>query len=650
MWRKVEKNSLICAQLTINMKKLLLFLYSLLPCLIPPAFGQSNVNDSLESKLIIEKADSTKLKLIKNLFDSNFGNDMGKAMSYAKQGVAFSDKVKDKKWQPRFYEMEGRMHANMLQLDSAILFFDKALKGYVLVNDKRGQATTLQKFAWVYKRKGEIDKALQSDLQSLRMMEELKDLKGISDGYTRISDDLTRQGKLKEAMEYAQKAIAICEKEIFLSDLSFAYFNAGNVAISLTDDKLALVYYDKALALARSQNERATTMCDFANSRGNALKHLKRYKEALVDYQYALNLAKEIDYPNAVSATIANIGEVNLRMGKYKEALTYQLETVKLQEQNNDLSNLTENYMHLSSIYQNLGDYKSALSYYKKAYLMRDSVLSIESDSAMSKLMTQYETKKKEQTIEQQQTQLDQQKKVQRLGMGVLALLAAFIIFGSLSYRNRMQSNKLLAEKNAEKELLLKEIHHRVKNNLEVISSLLELQAETIADATAKAAVLEGQSRVQSIALIHHQLYRTDDVVNVDFRNFVGDLYKQVEGVFKKPEINVQFEVTSNTTNIGIDTAVPLGLILNELLTNTFKYAVSKNNNNKINIQLVPQPSLGNFVMRFSDNGPGLPAGYNLEKSTSLGMRVVQLLSRQLGGKLNFYNSNGIVFEIPFKV
>lgn len=205
-----------------------------------------------------------------------------------------------------------------------------------------------------------------------------------------------------------------------------------------------------------------------------------------------------------------------------------------------------------------------------------------------------------------------------------------------------------LQELLTDREMLLKEIHHRVKNNLEVISSLLELQSEGIDDAKAKAAIIEGQNRVQSIALIHHKLYRTDDVGAVELKSFVTDLYNQVESVFIKPGVDVVFKIESGEIEISIDTAVPLGLIINELLTNSFKYGVSAGNNNQITIKIAATEHTNNYLLTYTDNGPGMPANFDFKKSTSLGFKVIQLLTKQLGGKLNFYNDGGSVFEVPF--
>jgi two-component sensor histidine kinase len=202
----------------------------------------------------------------------------------------------------------------------------------------------------------------------------------------------------------------------------------------------------------------------------------------------------------------------------------------------------------------------------------------------------------------------------------------------------------------SEKEALLKEIHHRVKNNLEVISSLLMLQTKSIKDEKSKAALSEGQSRVQSIALIHHKLYRTDNMATVEMKGFASDLYKQVADVFKKRDEQVVFIVSGNEMTVNTDTAVPHGLILNELFTNAFKYAVHSGRENVISLQLVEFPVANetNCKIIFRDNGEGMPADFKIEETGSLGMKVMQLLTKQIGGNLKHYNDAGAVFEIEF--
>ncbi|MEO6637742.1 MAG: histidine kinase dimerization/phosphoacceptor domain -containing protein, partial [Ginsengibacter sp.] len=576
---------------------LLFFVFTI----VQVGYGQPDPYDSLEQRLAAEKVDTNKLNLLKQLTEIAFGSDMERALTYARQGVQISDKIGDKNWQPKFYEMEGRMHANLLQLDSATLFFNKALAGYKTIDNKRGQATTYFKMAWVYKKNGTIDKAMAADLTASHIMEALDDKQGMAGAYERVSDDLTRQGRLKEAMDYAKKAITICEQNNLKDELVYAITAAGDVAIAEGDNKQALDYFGRALELAKAQKFDVISITDFTNNRGNALKHLGRYPEAIIDYKACLNMATKANYPNAIAASTANLGEVNLLMGNYQEALGYQLETVRLQEENKDNSNITENYLHVSNIYEHLGDYKSSLAYQKKALKMRDSIASVESDAAMSKMLTQYETKKKEVTIEAQQKEISQQKKVQWLGAGVVLLLSGLLVFGLISYRSRNRKNKLLAVKNAENELLLKEIHHRVKNNLEVVSGLLALQSAQIDDPNTKDAMQESQNRVQSIGIVHQKLYQGTNLGAIEMKDYFINLSESILDSFGA-EKRITIECAMDKLDVDIDTAVPLGLIVNELLTNTLKYAFPKGSNGKVYIKLEKRKN--NILhLEVSDNG-----------------------------------------------
>lgn len=609
------------------------------------AFGQKNPYDSLEQKLAAEKTDTVKLELLKQLADVAFNNDMQKALEYATRGGELADKINDKNRQPQFYEMQGRMNANLLHLDTAMFFFNKAMAGYIAVKSVKGQATTAFKMAWVYKKQGDFDKALEKDLAALKLVESIDDKQGVCDALTRVSADLTLQNRLKEAGEYAQKAIDAAEKNDLEGEKYYVYFNAGDVAMAGGKFQQSLDFYNKALEIVKAKNMGLASEADITNSRGNALKKLGRYAEALADYKRCYALGKEANYPMAVSASTANQGEVNLLMGNYKEALPFQLETVRLQEADSDMTNLVENYDHVSKIYEKLGDYKNALLYKQKSYTLHDSISSIASDAAMSKMLTQYETKKKEATIVSQQSEISQQQKIQWLTAGAAGLLAGLLIFSFISYRNRSKSNRLLAAKNNENELLLKEIHHRVKNNLEVVSSLLALQSAQIDDPNTKEAMLEGQNRVHSIGIVHQKLYQGTNLGAIEMKDYFLNLSESILDSFGA-EKRVKIELAMEKLDIDIDTAVPLGLIVNELLTNTIKYAFPQGQNGNVVIKLEKQAD-GILHLEVSDNGIGKS---DVIQGTGFGGQLVSLLTRQLGGKMKEEVNNGTHVFFDFKL
>ncbi len=245
-----------------------------------------------------------------------------------------------------------------------------------------------------------------------------------------------------------------------------------------------------------------------------------------------------------------------------------------------------------------------------------------------------------------------------------LGLLTVFVGIISYLLHNLWLSQKKFAEQNialqalngnlatavAQRELLLKEVHHRVKNNLQTITSLLELQSAKSSDEGTKNALLEGQNRVQSIALIHHKLYAEDNFGAVELHDFITDLYRQIAMLFTNKNFNISLEINVPTTQIDIDTAVPLGLILNELLTNAFKYAFIENgktNENQLAIGLICTPA-GNYTLSFADNGKGLPPSFDIAKSKSLGMRLITHLAKQIGGSSTYTYQNGSLFEVAF--
>ena len=623
------------------MKKIyfLLFLFSQI------VLSQNNSLAELQKKLNTEKQAVKKLEILNEMVAIAFNGDIEQALVYAKKGVQLSDKIGDKNWQPKFYEMQGRMHANLLQLDSASLYFDKAMKGYLAITDKKGQATTLFKMAWVLKKKGENEKALQKNLQALKLMESLDDKAGICDALTRISEDLTIQNRLSESLNYAEKAIAIAEANNLTTEKFYVNFNAGNVAMALGNYKQSLDYYNAAAKIVQKENLGIATQADVTNSQGNALKRLGRYKEALINYKKCLALAKEANYPNAIAASFANLGEINMLLGNYKEALGYQLKTVQLQEQEKDVSNLVENYHHVSTIYKELGDYKLALDYKQKAYNLRDSIASVKSDEAMSKLLTQYETEKKEDTIVTQESKISQQKLIQRLSFVLVALLIILLLFGFIGLRNRNKSNRLLAIKNAENELLLKEIHHRVKNNLEVVSSLLALQSAQIDDPNTKDAMSDSRNRVNSIGIVHQKLYQGSNLGAVEMKDYLLNLSESILDSFGA-EKQIELHLAMDKLDLDIDTAVPLGLIINELLTNAIKYAFPKEEKGTITIKLEKQNT--NFLhLEVTDNGVGKSG---ITHGTGFGGQLVSLLTQQLNGIMTEKSQNGTTLIFDFKL
>jgi PAS domain S-box-containing protein len=197
-----------------------------------------------------------------------------------------------------------------------------------------------------------------------------------------------------------------------------------------------------------------------------------------------------------------------------------------------------------------------------------------------------------------------------------------------------------------EKDVLLKEIHHRVKNNLQIIISLLNLQSGYIKDETTLKAVKDGQSRVRSMALVHEKFYQSDTVTEIDFGEYLKKLCQFLYQSYGDKTDRVEVVIKGEQILLDMDTAMPCALLVNEIVSNSYKYAFPGQKSGTILIEM--KKTSGKAVLAISDNGVGFPADYDFEKSESLGMQLVQALSSQIDGDLKVSQENGSSFEVTF--
>ncbi len=200
-----------------------------------------------------------------------------------------------------------------------------------------------------------------------------------------------------------------------------------------------------------------------------------------------------------------------------------------------------------------------------------------------------------------------------------------------------------------EKELLLREIHHRVKNNLQVISSLLSLQSRTSKDEQAIEMAKESQNRIKVMALIHEKLYRSKDFANVEFNDYIKNLVNDLFASYRVSASRISLKLEIEDLSLGIDTAIPTGLIINELVTNCLKYAFSKDSDGEIRISLRSLDD-GQNELIVRDNGIGIPETLDIKNAESLGLRMItNLTERSLHGKVSINRDNGTEFRIIFR-
>jgi two-component sensor histidine kinase/CheY-like chemotaxis protein len=197
-----------------------------------------------------------------------------------------------------------------------------------------------------------------------------------------------------------------------------------------------------------------------------------------------------------------------------------------------------------------------------------------------------------------------------------------------------------------EKDLLLKEIHHRVKNNMAMVSSLLNVQSSYIKDKKARTALAESRTCINSIAMLHEKLYRSSDLVNIDFHDYIHDLANSLIISYSIPRDKIELIIDINDIYLGADAAIPLGLIITELVTNSLKYGIK--NDEKLTITIRMKLEDNHFHLTVGDSGPGIDENLDWENTETLGIRLVTLLTEQLTGKIHLDRQNGTTFHITF--
>jgi two-component system, sensor histidine kinase PdtaS len=469
------------------------------------------------------------------------------------------------------------------------------------------------------------------------------------------------------------KAAQLCEKHRL--DYTKNLYHSLGVLFHLTDNyEKAKYYYSKALPLEEKHRDTLLMVRSLVNlasvysSQGNYKLSESLFKKSLT-FNSTLAIKR---------ATYSNLGNLKIRDKKYKEALKYLniavsindeefgdniidisflldakreatdfegLDTLlpyceRLIDRTTDLRNKTILVKALSSIYHKTENYKRA-SELKDIYILEyDSLKAEQRDEVVYEMETKYQTQKKEEEIVKQQKEKNKLRLFFIIACLTIALLS-FLVYQFFKQRNRLKKQTQLLETAVdEKNILLKETHHRVKNSFQIVSSLLYLQSENMKDKEAALAVKEAQNRVKSMVLIHQKLYSKDQLIGIETKEYIEDLVNDIIENQTDTIPNLTTNVAVESTVFSIDSITPLGLIINELITNCIKHAFSSSvENPKIELEFKKQGEI--YVLKVIDNGIGFS---NEISENSFGIKLINALAKKLKGKITFENKNGTHF------
>ncbi|ESU26707.1 hypothetical protein FLJC2902T_26820 [Flavobacterium limnosediminis JC2902] len=367
---------------------------------------------------------------------------------------------------------------------------------------------------------------------------------------------------------------------------------------------------------------------------------------------------KDNNSNDGIVKTIVYLTTCNIKLKNYTEAK----KNIELAEQlmSKGISDETRVFYYRTKAellkVQNKKD--EAHIYYEKAFNLSDSINSKTQRLLLAGNEILYQLEEKDHLIEKQQSDINAKEKVTlyiiATALGIILVTTLLYLSNSRKKQKEIQhkndeisaKNETIKESLAEKEMLLKEIHHRVKNNLQIISGLMELQNLNISDENAKIILKEGQSRIQSIALIHKTLYQSENFSKVPFQNYLSELIQAIQTAYNNNQ-KISIDVEANEIELGINTAIPLSLILNEIITNCFRHAFKNRESGNITINLTKENDIYRLIVK--DNGIGLPADFDPKKLQSIGFDLILGLTRQLEGNCEWKNDNGANIIITFK-
>ncbi|WP_243473145.1 histidine kinase dimerization/phosphoacceptor domain -containing protein [Winogradskyella sp. MH6] len=381
-----------------------------------------------------------------------------------------------------------------------------------------------------------------------------------------------------------------------------------------------------------------------------------RLDEAYEEHLKALKIRENLSSTYNLCESKINMGEILIKLKRYDEAID-QLKDVFSFEEHESLNQEQRAYDLLAEAYEKKGDYKSALGTFKAYKAMTDSIYSKESIEIIAEKDALYNQQKKDAEIallskekEISETKLSRSRSIMiisLIGLGLLAIAALALLKLNKKIKSK---NETITKALKDRELLLHETHHRVKNNLQMISSLLNLQSKYVKDDNVLEVLQNGRNRVQSMAILHKNLYVGEDLNMVNIQHYFEGLVDSILNSYNKTENDVDLKIDADKVTMDVESVIPLGLIVNELITNSLKHAFPKDIKSKPEITLKMSEREDFYTLRVSDNGVGIQNDIiENGKKESFGQRLIRSLSKKLKASMSVTNDNGtsVSFVLP---
>lgn len=623
--------------------------------------------ESVRKELAEVKSDSAKARLLGVLAWELKFSHTDEAVQLAEEEIQLAKKHSLLNYVADGYRTLGFVLVLQTHLKEGLDAYNQCLSYARKANNKLYEASCLSMIAGMYQDKGDYDQSLNYYLKGLEIAEQTDNHRLIAVLCNNTASVLADAGQSAgQSLPYFEKAL---EQVTIIQNWSFAGMICANIAVEyhrVGNMSKCNAYIDRAINYANKNN---ATDYDYATIRyetGNIYLKTGKYKLAEEYLQNSLRVLDSLQMPDNALRPLSALSKLYLKINQLKKAKQYATRLLNDAQKQEAKLFIGEAYKTLASVARIEKDYPKAFSFLEQSNRWNDSVFnesrlrSIANAQAQS-LLRQHELEMKlnvahernENEILKATNKSLRNERILAITLCLALLLIGFFLFKGYTTKNKqnkeLEKQKLIIlNQSVEKDTLIREIHHRVKNNLQIVSSLLNLQSNSIKDANAIEALKESHNRVKTISLIHQKLYAFDVLSAIPFQEYITQLWNHLRTVYQADHTELKTNIQPEGMQLDMETAIPVGLILNELLTNALKYALPNNQLKTIITISFSELDTGFYTLTVTDNGKGMPGDFNTEQSTSLGIRILKELTRQLRGTITYSSNNGAVFTIHF--
>lgn len=547
----------------------------------------------------------------------------------------------------------GIVYKNLARYDSSEYYLDQYLQHYIKSKNLAYAASAYMAKANLYSDQSLWDKSMHSVTQAIDLFDQLKDTSNLITANSKLGYLLSEVMRAEEAIIYHRHSLQLAEHIKDSVETTIALSNIGLAFQKINQYDSAHIYFLRSKAINELIQDQEGLIYDYYNL-GSVYLNLRQLKEAEAQAQAGISLLKAVPLPDLKSSLNILLADIYLASGRIRQGINLLEQELKNTDADLSLKKLSESYFSLYQAHQELGQIQPALTWLEKHTRMKDSLLNDQITSQVNNLEVKYNSDKQAQEIKLLNTQSELTSLKLRaantrnilFGIGLLVLSVLILLIYRLWQRTKVQNNQI-KKALQEKEILIREIHHRVKNNLQFISSLLNLQARHVTDAQASSVLKEGQNRVKSMALIHQNLYQEKNLTGVETQKYFETLINNLFQSYNISPQRIKIVTEIDVLNLDVDTMIPIGLVLNELISNCLKYAFPEDRSGQIIVRLKEEQDA--LALMVTDDGIGMTAEVRASLGRSFGYRLINAFKSQLNAELDIKSQPGTTVTMSIK-